>query len=118
MRNLRTKTIISLFFLDESWKPAGAAHVCRVTFSLSPDLFTLCDSVHSTKHCSVSADSVVCKACLCGCPEAVRTSSFDLSFEGHDRTSGVKGRILYLATLPLKGPENHVTVSAVSLEGW
>ena len=59
----------------------------------------------------------VCKGCLCGCPEAVRTSSFDLSFKGHDGTFGVKGRILYLATLPLKGPENHITASAVSGEG-
>lgn len=98
--------MISLFFLGEAWKPGGAAHVCRVAFSLSPDLFTLCVCVYSTKHCSVSGDSVACKACFCGCPKALTTSSFDLSFKGHDRTLAVKGRILYLATLPLKGPEN------------
>lgn len=115
--NLRAKIIISLFFLDEAWKPVGAACVCRVTFSMSPDLFTSHVCVYSTKHHSVSVDSVVCKACLCGCPEAVRTSSFDLSFRGHDRTFGVKGRILYLATLPLKGPEIQVIASAVCGEG-
>lgn len=57
--NLRAKIIISLFFLDEAWKPVGAACVCRVTFSMSPDLFTLRVCVYSTKHRSVSADSAV-----------------------------------------------------------
>lgn len=57
--NLGAKIIISLFFLDEAWKPAGATCVCRVTFSMSPDLFTLRVCVYSTKHCSVSVDSAV-----------------------------------------------------------
>lgn len=49
----------------------------------------------------MSVDSVVCEACLCRHPEAIRITSFDLSFKGHDRTFGVKGGILYLAMLPL-----------------
>lgn len=50
---------------------------------------------------AVSVDSVVCKACLCRHPEAVRITSFDLNFKGYDGTFGVKGGILYLAMLPL-----------------
>lgn len=45
LRNLRAKIIIFLFFLDEIWKPVGAACVCRVTFPPSLYLFTLCACV-------------------------------------------------------------------------
>lgn len=48
----------------------------------------------------MSSDSVVCKACLCVHPEAVGTSSFDLSFKGHRRTFGIKGTILTLLLFP------------------
>lgn len=49
----------------------------------------------------MSVDSVVCKACLCSCPEAGRITSSDLRTKDRDRTFGVKGGILCLGVLPL-----------------
>lgn len=58
-------------------------------------------SVCTAPNIALSVDPVVCKACLCGHPEAVRITSFDLSFKSHDRMFGVKGRTFYLAMLSL-----------------
>lgn len=76
--------------------------------------FTALWSIHivclCTKCSSVSIDSVVCKACLCSCPETGRITSFDLCTKDCDRTFGVKGGILYLVVLPLVWKDQRIVL--------